>query len=73
MPAKTITYSDVLAVLECGSCHISFAIPRDMLTAREDDGQSFWCPNGCKIHYRETRNSAAGEAAQARAAAAGER
>jgi hypothetical protein len=50
----TITYTDVLSVLECGSCHISFAIPRDMLQARKDDGRDFWCPNGCKIRYSET-------------------
>jgi hypothetical protein len=54
---KTITYSGVLTVLDCGACHISFAIPRDMLTARQADGRDFWCPNGCKIHYFETENA----------------
>lgn len=51
---STLTYTDTLSILECGNCHISFAIPRDMLRARQSDGKDFWCPNGCKIHYYET-------------------
>ena len=52
----TLTYTDTLSILECGSCHISFAIPRDMLRARKEDGRDFWCPNGHQIRYSETDN-----------------
>lgn len=53
---RTLEYTDVLQILECGNCHISFAIPRQMHTARKRDGEDFWCPNGCKIRYLETEN-----------------
>lgn len=54
--SPTYVYSTKLTVMDCGACHIPFAIPEDLYSARRNDGQSFYCPNGHFIHYFETEN-----------------
>ena len=54
---STYVYSITLTKLECGNCHIPFAIPSNLHTARFNDGGSFYCPNGHYIHYSETENA----------------
>lgn len=46
-----------LAVVECGSCGVLFAMPAALQRkAVEDHDRWFWCPNGDKLHYTgETR------------------
>lgn len=55
---RTVTYSDQLTVLECGSCHIPFAIPSSLHRDLVNTGAWFFCPNGHRIHYFETENAA---------------
>lgn len=54
---ETIIYTEHLTAVSCGECQIPFAIPADMLRKRQNDGKSFWCPNGCKISYGEGENA----------------
>jgi uncharacterized Zn finger protein (UPF0148 family) len=54
MPVKTLPYSAVLEVLECGHCGIPFAVPKDFHAKVKRTGEVFWCPNGGKISYHET-------------------
>lgn len=53
----TLTYTDVLTVLDCGECHISFAMPKNLYTRAVRTGEYFYCPNGHRIHYYETENA----------------
>jgi len=48
---NTLTYTDTLTVIECGSCHISFAVPGDFDRDRRRDKKLFSCPSGCRISY----------------------
>lgn len=52
-----ITYSDTLTVIECGVCHIPFAIPDSMYRQLHKSGEWFWCPNGHHIHYYDSENT----------------
>ncbi|GLU91324.1 hypothetical protein [Agromyces sp. NBRC 114283] len=52
----TLTYTSTLDSLTCGVCEIPFAIPRNKLAKVQADGSSFWCPNGHKISYHQSRN-----------------
>jgi hypothetical protein len=51
-----LTYTDTLTIIECGHCHIPFAIPHDMYLNRVKDGRLFYCPNGHNIGYTDTEN-----------------
>ena len=53
---STMTYTNTLTIIECGDCHIPFAIPDNLYRARLKDGRDFHCPNGHAIHYYETDN-----------------
>lgn len=53
----TITYSKTLTVIECGECHIPFAIPASMHQSVHAEGTEFFCPNGHNIHYHQDENS----------------
>ena len=53
----TLTYTDTLQVIECGECHISFAVPVDFYKSRRADGRTFTCPHGDKISYGEGENA----------------
>ena len=53
---KTLQYSTVLEVLDCGACGIPFALPRDFHQKVQRTGEQFCCPNGDKIIYRQSEN-----------------
>ncbi len=50
----TLEYRDVLTVMECGECGISFAVPERWRQEREDTGKGWYCPNGHSRVYRES-------------------
>lgn len=52
--SDTITYTGVLEVLSCGSCHVDFAIDQGWHQELQRTGDWFFCPNGHKIHYTKT-------------------
>lgn len=37
--------------LNCGSCGILFGLEANFMTKRQDDGQSFYCPNGDEVSW----------------------
>jgi hypothetical protein len=48
----TMTYTGVLAIEECCSCGISFAMPQDLMNAlSRDHDRWFYCPQGHRQHY----------------------
>lgn len=55
MPTNVL-YSDTLVAIECGMCHIPFALPTSMHNSRKRDGKLFWCPNGHEICYSDSEN-----------------
>lgn len=38
-----------LHLVPCGTCGISFAVPREYFDARVADGRAFTCPNACHV------------------------
>ncbi len=50
----TIAYTGVLEVLDCGECHVDFAIDQGWLRNLRTTGDWFYCPNGHRIHYYKT-------------------
>lgn len=50
-----ITYKGVLEVLDCGVCHVDFAIDQGWLRDLQQTGKDFWCPNGHQISLRTAR------------------
>lgn len=54
---QNVTYYDTLTALECGECHIPFAIPSSMQRDRAQDGRWFHCPNGHRIRYLKDENA----------------
>lgn len=43
-----------LEVHECPTCGIVWGAPEDYYQQRRKDGQSFYCPNGHTLSYKET-------------------
>lgn len=39
---------------ECCECGIMFQVPEEFAENRQEDGQSFYCPNGHEQHYADT-------------------
>lgn len=56
MAYDTLEYTLTLTRIECGVCHIPFAIPSNLYKARLQDGKDFWCPNGHAVHYFDNDN-----------------
>lgn len=54
---STIEATTTLEVIECGVCHIHFAMPKWMYRDRLSDKGWFWCPSGHQIHYMGERDS----------------
>jgi hypothetical protein len=51
----TMTYTGKLQVVDCGVCHIPFAMPAELyrqLQDADDDG-TFWCPAGHRLHFTD--------------------
>jgi hypothetical protein len=38
----------------CGKCGVHFGLEQDFLDSRQNDGQTFYCPNGHPRVFRET-------------------
>lgn len=58
MAFQTITFTEQvqLVTMECGECHIVFAIPSDLRErAKVDSRVSFYCPNGHGRVFSRTR------------------
>lgn len=47
----SITQTLVLESLECGDCHIWFALETHFLKRLQQEGTAFFCPNGHRISY----------------------
>lgn len=48
---STITRTIQIQSLECGVCDITFGLTKAFIAARQDDGRSFYCPNGHTIGW----------------------
>lgn len=59
MTTSTYAYSTTLTITSCGNCGIPFAIPSNLYAARQDDGKSFYCPNGHFISWKAANETAA--------------
>lgn len=49
----------------CPSCNITFAVPEEWLGIRRDTGESFWCPNGHSLAFKETAEQRLAKALEA--------
>lgn len=54
MAMTTLTRTVTLEQTTCATCDVSFAAPSSLLDRRRADGQSFYCPNGHSLSYRDT-------------------
>lgn len=52
--SATMTYTGTLAIEECCSCHITFAMPKDFQHRCRETGQRFYCPLGHGQVYATT-------------------
>lgn len=50
----TQTFTDSLAVIDCGVCGVNFGISSTMHNRLKRSGDWFWCPSGHRIHYYES-------------------
>jgi ribosomal protein L9 len=50
----TLRLDKRLTIVECGVCAVDFAMPETMHESCQEDGRTFFCPNGHKIGYSET-------------------
>jgi hypothetical protein len=49
---ENITYSTKLITEMCASCHIPFAMPKDLYDKAQNNPKvMFYCPNGHELHY----------------------
>jgi hypothetical protein len=51
---NTVTERVTLTVTRCINCGVQFAAPDYFVTARQNDGKSFYCPNGHSLCWHET-------------------
>jgi hypothetical protein len=47
----TYSYTNVLTVIECCTCHMDFAMPQDFVRDRRRDHAWWYCPTGHRQHY----------------------
>lgn len=47
---STDTFTQILTLMTC-SCGISFAVPETWRLEQTRTHKTFYCPNGCQIHY----------------------
>lgn len=52
----TINDTERLVIEQCCNCHIRFAMPEAMYNKLQQQGGSFYCPNGHGQHYTEPDN-----------------
>lgn len=50
---ETIVFQvkETLETLDCADCGVVFALTTDFIARRREDGKSFHCPNGHRIHF----------------------
>lgn len=54
----TITRTITIRSTNCGVCGITFGLASDFMTARQDDGRVFCCPNGHQISWQAANEAA---------------
>lgn len=54
MATDTITQFVTITTTDCPSCGVLFGMPDWMLARRRKDGESFYCPSGHSMSFRET-------------------
>ena len=42
-----------LIVMSCVSCGVRYAVPTRLIEKRKTDHETFYCPNGCRLHYTQ--------------------
>lgn len=52
MTEQTVFLS--LVKMQCPSCSVVYAVPADFRSRRQNDGKSFFCPNGHSLSYGDT-------------------
>lgn len=57
MSAVPVQVTVTIEPITCGSCGVWFGVEATMLAGRRKDGDWFWCPRGCKIHYGDFENA----------------
>lgn len=57
MSALPLQITVTIEPVACGNCGVWFGVEAKMLAGRRKDGENFWCPRGCKIHYGEFENA----------------
>lgn len=57
MSALPVQITVTIEPITCGACGVWFGVEAGMLAGRRKDGESFWCPRGCKIKYGEFENA----------------
>jgi len=45
-----------LEIMECPFCFITFGVPKRLLSAKQQNGTDFWCPNGHSLSYTDNEN-----------------
>lgn len=48
---------DNLVTVNCPTCTIVFAMPKQLFDLRQKDGESFYCPSGHKLHYGDNETA----------------
>lgn len=53
MTEKEFKVETGLIVMSCVSCGVRYAVPASLLKRRRIDHNTFYCPNGCRLHYAQ--------------------
>ncbi len=53
MTEKEFQVETGLLVMPCVSCMVRFAVPASLIKKRRIDHKTFYCPNGCRLHYSQ--------------------
>lgn len=51
----TQTYTSSLHIIDCFSCHVTFGLDRTHYNDLLDDGRNFYCPNGHRQHFIDSK------------------
>lgn len=57
MTAPALTYHTITLTTMTCSCGVTYALDEAYRAARQKDGKSWNCPNGCSRHYVETEET----------------
>jgi septal ring factor EnvC (AmiA/AmiB activator) len=52
---SVLHYSTTLIQVTCGVCHIPFAMPQNKYDVCQDRNEAFFCPNGHRLFFTESR------------------